>query len=298
MQIEFSEITKYYDKKCVLDHVSFTLENGVYGLLGTNGAGKTTLLNIFMGITKCEHGEISVDGTRVSSLGVEFLDHLGYMPQYSKFYKSFRVLQFLEYMYDLKSGNSQQNKKNYCMKMLKAVNLDHVANMRVSTLSGGMRQRLGIAQAMINQPDILILDEPTAGLDPQERIRFRNLISSFSKNRIVILATHIVSDVEFIANEVILLREGKLMKKGKVDELTEEVYGQVWESTVENELTDDQLNRIQISNTIREKNQIRYRMLASKQPIKDAKLVDANLEDVFLYYCGENKDENATMLRI
>ena len=194
MEVRLEHISKKYGSKYALRDFTATLENGVYGLLGTNGAGKTTLINAFMGIIPAQ-GDIFINGTNIRSLGSDFLSNIGYLPQYPKFYRDFSVREFLRYMCVLKGIDQADARID---SLLDTVNLADAAGKKIGALSGGMRQRLGIAQAMLSDPGILILDEPTAGLDPRERIRFRNLISQFSENRIVILATHIVSDVEFI----------------------------------------------------------------------------------------------------
>jgi len=202
MQVRFEGLSKKYKGKYALRDFSATLDNGVYGLLGTNGAGKTTLINLFMGIIKGDGGKIYIDGKDIRQLGADFLDNIGYLPQYPQFYKDFTVLEFLRYMCVLKGVEKAKGERRI-QELLDTVNLADAANKKVGALSGGMRQRLGIAQAMLNDPGILILDEPTAGLDPRERIRFRNLISQFAQDRIVILATHIVPDIEFIANRIL-----------------------------------------------------------------------------------------------
>ena len=204
MVIEFIGVSKQYGKKFALQDFSATLRPGVYGLLGANGAGKTTLINLLVGVLAANSGNILVDGVDIKNLGQEFLSKIGYLPQYPAFYREFTVKEFLRYMCALK-GIPDKTGWLSAQVLLQEVNLPDIERKKVGALSGGMRQRLGIVQAVLGDPDILILDEPTAGLDPQERIRFRNLITRFSKNRTVLLATHIVSDVEFIANEVLLM---------------------------------------------------------------------------------------------
>lgn len=286
MNIEFSQIMKIYKTKHALNEVSFTIGNGVYGLLGNNGAGKTTLINIFMGILESDEGSIKVDGTDVRKLGVDFLSQIGYLPQQPGFYKKFTVMEFMDYMSVLK-GLPKKVGTERIHELLHMVNLDDSKEKKVGALSGGMRQRLGIAQAMLNHPKILILDEPTAGLDPQERIRFRNLISRFSENRTVILATHIVPDIEFIANEAILLKDGKLLKQGNIAELTNEINGCVWSLITKDNTIPKELEKFQISNMIREKDGIHLRIVSDEKPNANAENIKPNLEDVFLYYCGE-----------
>ena len=283
MEVRLEHISKKYGSKYALRDFTATLENGVYGLLGTNGAGKTTLINAFMGIIPAQ-GDIFINGTNIRSLGSDFLSNIGYLPQYPKFYRDFSVREFLRYMCVLKGIDQADARID---SLLDTVNLADAAGKKIGALSGGMRQRLGIAQAMLSDPGILILDEPTAGLDPRERIRFRNLISQFSENRIVILATHIVSDVEFIANKILLLHQGVLLKFAPPTELCRELDGKVWALTLAEPDVPASLVHHTISNLAREENGIRLRILSETQPHPDARPVEADLEEVFLYHCGE-----------
>jgi ABC-2 type transport system ATP-binding protein len=253
--------------------------------LGTNGAGKTTLINAFMGIIPAE-GEIYIDDQNVRTMGASFLSNIGYLPQYPKFYKDFSVLEFLRYMCLLKDI-PRDVAESRIASLLETVNLTEAASKKVGALSGGMRQRLGIAQAMLSDPGILILDEPTAGLDPRERIRFRNLISKFAENRIVILATHIVSDIEFIASQIILLHEGNMLRFGSPTDLCQELNGKVWALQLQASDVPSALVHHTISNMAREDHGIRLRIISEEQPHPDAVPVLANLEEVFLYHCGE-----------
>ena len=288
MNILFQNISKEYKDKYALRDFSASLENGVYGLLGANGAGKTTLINIFVGILKSDGGHIIVDGIDVREMGVDFLSHIGYLPQYPRFYKSFEVYDFLLYIGSLKNIPKTQASQK-AKELLDIVNLNDAAHKKIGALSGGMRQRLGIAQAMLNDPSILILDEPTAGLDPQERIRFRNLITKFSENRIVLLATHIVSDIEFIANQVILLKEGHLLKQDSPDILMKEIEGKVWLVSANDNTINEKASHMKISNMFRENDRIQLRVINDQKPDENAVSVLPNLEDVFLYYNGEGE---------
>ena len=285
MDVRFEHISKKYKNKYALRDFSATLSNGVYGLLGTNGAGKTTLINSFMGIIPAE-GEIYIDGKNIRTMGASFLSNIGYLPQYPKFYKDFSVMEFLRYMCVLKDIPKDVAESRIAS-LLETVNLTEAASKKVGALSGGMRQRLGIAQAMLSDPGILILDEPTAGLDPRERIRFRNLISKFAEDRIVILATHIVSDIEFIASQIILLHEGDMLRFGSPTELCEELNGKVWALQLQVSDVPSRLVHHTISNMAREENGIRLRIISEEQPHPEAVSVMANLEEVFLYHCGE-----------
>lgn len=289
MQIEFENVTKKYRGKYALENFSTELTSGVYGLLGANGAGKTTLINIFVGILKKDNGVIKIDGNDVKRLGSNFLNKIGYMPQYPVFYKEFGVLEFLEYMCELKGINKKSGKNNV-MELLEIVNLTDAIDKKIGALSGGMRQRVGIVQVMLGNPDILILDEPTAGLDPQERIRFRNLIARFSQDRIVLLATHIVSDVEFIANEVLILKKGKLVRKNTTEVLEKEISGKVWTISLSDNESLLQFEKYKISNMLRDGQCMKIRVIAEERPSQFAELVQPNLEDVFLYYNGDILD--------
>lgn len=286
MLLEFVDLSKKYRNKYALRGFSATLENGVYGLLGTNGAGKTTLINLFMGIIPGDGGNIFIDGKNIRSMGADFLSKIGYLPQYPQFYRDFTVLEFMRYMCVLK-GLPRNTGEERIQELLETVNLVEAASKKVGALSGGMRQRLGIAQAMLSDPGILILDEPTAGLDPRERIRFRNLISKFSGDRIIILATHIVPDIEFIANRIILLHEGQLLKYDTPTALCAELSNKVWALELKAHDVPDELVHHTISNMAREGDGIRLRIISETQPHPAAVSVEANLEEVFLYHCGE-----------
>lgn len=286
MVIEFQGTSKCYGKKIALQDFSATLRPGVYGLLGANGAGKTTLISLLVGLLKADSGRILADGTDIRALGRDFLSRIGYLPQYPEFYRDFAVKEFLRYMCALKGIEAREGWRQ-AQELLKAVNLPDIESKKIGALSGGMRQRLGIVQAVLGNPDILILDEPTAGLDPQERIRFRNLITRFSKDRTVLLATHIVSDVEFIANEVMILKEGSLIRQGTPKALEDELNGAVWNITVSNDAEQEQFTDAKISNMRRDEDGITLRLIAPYKPHPDAQLVRPSLEDVFLSFFGE-----------
>lgn len=288
MQIKFEGISKQYKGKYALKDFTAELREGVYGLLGENGAGKTTLISIFVGILKSDAGRVMVDGVDVKEMGPDFLSRIGYLPQFPQFYKNFEVLEFLRYMCALKDIPKPQGEKR-ARELLEIVNLGGAERKKIGALSGGMRQRVGIAQAMLGDPGILILDEPTAGLDPQERIRFRNLITRFSRGRTVILATHIVSDIEFIANEVLLLKEGHLLKQDTPCALMAEMEGRVWSVTTDAEVPDETLGKLKISNMLRDHEGIHLRVIDDKKPGETAIPAQPNLEDVFLYHSGEGE---------
>lgn len=291
MKISLQNVSKQYRGRGTLGKYAlkdFTTEltEGVYGLLGANGAGKTTLINIFVGILDSDGGTVLIDGQDAKTLGKNFLSKIGYMPQYSIFYRDFTVMDFLLYMCALKGIPVEQGKKR-ALELLGIVNLSDAKDKKIGTLSGGMRQRVGIVQAMLGDPEILILDEPTAGLDPSERIRFRNLISRFAQGRTILLATHIVSDVECIAKEIIILKEGSLITQGTTDTLEQNIYGKVWEVTVNGEDAARLGSQYYVSNMKQQGEHFSVRIVSDMPPAANAVKVSPNLEDVFLYYFGE-----------
>ena len=217
MKISLRNVSKQYKGKYALKDFTTELTEGVYGLLGANGAGKTTLINIFVGILGSDGGTVLIDGQDAGTLGKDFLSKIGYMPQYPIFYRDFTVMDFLLYMCALKGIPDEQGKER-ALGLLDIVNLSDAKEKKIGALSGGMRQRVGIVQAMLGDPEILILDEPTAGLDPKERVRFRNIIAEIAKDSIVILSTHIVSDVEHIADNILMMKDGKMIYQGRWQE--------------------------------------------------------------------------------
>lgn len=215
MELVIDRVSKQYKNLIALDRVSLKLHKGVYGLLGANGAGKTTLMRMICGIVTPTSGRISFDGTDVKEESYRAV--LGYLPQDFGYYPEFSGMDFLLYMASLKGIDSKSAKKR-ANELIKLVSLEDVAKRKIKTYSGGMKQRIGIAQAMLSNPKILILDEPTSGLDPRERVRFRNIIAELGKNSIVLLSTHIVSDIEHIADEIIMIKSGQLIYQGKWQE--------------------------------------------------------------------------------
>lgn len=214
MELVVDGVSKQYKNSIAVDGVSLKLNNGVYGLLGANGAGKTTLMRMICGILKPTSGTISFDGTDVST--EEYRSVLGYLPQDFGYYPEFSGMDFLLYMAALK-GIPKSQARRKADELLQLVSLQDAAKKKIKTYSGGMKQRLGITQALLNDPKLLVLDEPTAGLDPKERVRFRNLIESRGRNSIVLLSTHIVSDIEHIADDVLMMKSGRLIYNGKWD---------------------------------------------------------------------------------
>ena len=215
MELILDRVTKQYQNKIAVDRISLRMHPGVYGLLGTNGAGKTTLMRLICGILRCDSGTVALDGMDVSS--EEYRARLGYLPQDFGYYPEFTGMDFLIYMATLK-GLAKPQARRRSAELLELVSLGEMGKKKIKTYSGGMKQRLGIAQALLNRPKLLVLDEPTAGLDPKERVRFRNLIGEAGKEGIVILSTHIVSDIEHIADKVLMMKDGQLIFQGEWQE--------------------------------------------------------------------------------
>lgn len=282
MQLTINHVTKKYGKSEVLKDVSFELEDGVYGILGANGAGKTTLMNILIGVLAQSAGEVLYQDKDIRKLGTKYLEKVGYMPQYPKFYSNFSVYEFLDYMCSIK-GIYKTEVRGKIEKVLTDVNMTENRKKKIGELSGGMRQRVGIAQAILNDPKVLVLDEPTAGLDPAERIRFRNIISNISGGRIVLIATHIVSDIEYIANEVIILKNGQLVQKGTIEQLCAQEQGNVWEADILDSQVQEITKKYLVSNLKRENEWVNIRIISNGKPQeKYFQMVNPHLEDVFL----------------
>ena len=295
MKLEFNDLTKEFGDFTAVNHINLTMTNGVYGLLGVNGAGKTTLMRMLCTLLKPTSGTICCNGKDIFNMDSEYRKLLGYLPQDFGFYPEFTVEDYLLYIAALKGIRPVVAKKRV-KELISKVGLSKVANKKMKKLSGGMKRRAGIAQAMLNNPKILILDEPTAGLDPNERIRFRNLISELSEDRLVLLSTHIVSDIEYIANEIWLMKDGEILHKGSIEELINSMTETVWECLVPKNRVSDFMEKYKISNMKSEINQVMLRIISHEKPVENAMRVEASLEDVFLYYFGEKVgDENATL---
>ena len=230
MKLEIRHVTKRYRDKMAAADVSLTLTPGVWGLLGANGAGKTTLMRMLAGILRPTEGQILCDGVEIGALGAAYREKLGYLPQEFGFYPEFTVQDYLEYMAALK-GLPRAEAARQIDALLERVSLAEVRRKKIVKLSGGMKRRVGIAQALLNDPEILILDEPTAGLDPGERVRFRNLLSEFAQDRIVLISTHIVSDVEYIAAENAVMKDGKIIAVDTPEGLVQQIEGKVWQGS-------------------------------------------------------------------
>lgn len=286
MELTLQNITKKYERVLVLNDISLTLKPGIYGLLGANGAGKTTLFRIICRLMEPTHGSIKFNGKNVNQQAEAYRTNLGFLPQDFSYYPDFTGMRFMLYIAALKGLNNTVAKKR-SLELLKQVGLEEMKDIKIRKYSGGMKQRLGIAQAMLNNPQILILDEPTVGLDPKERVKFRKLISSFANNKIIILSTHIVADVEYIADEIIVLKKGMILNKGTTDILLKEIQNHVWECFVNM----DQINLFEdkfiVSNRKYTENGAVLRIISTNQPALNAKKVEPSLEDLYLYYFRE-----------
>ena len=222
MELKLTHVTKQYGTKTAVDHINMTLREGIYGLLGANGAGKTSLMRLVCLIQKRSGGEITLDGREIQEMGEEYRSLLGYLPQNFGYYPEFTAQKFLLYMSALKGLNKHAAKRRI-EELLDVTGLTDDRNRKIKTFSGGMKRRLGIAQALLSHPRILILDEPTAGLDPKERVRFRDMIAALGKESIVILSTHIVSDIEHIADRILLMKDGQIIFNGTQEEIGEDL---------------------------------------------------------------------------
>ncbi len=288
MELCIDRLTKQYGHKLAVDRVDLELHRGVYGLLGANGAGKTTLMRMLCGILTPTSGEIRWGGREIGSLGEEYRSLLGYLPQDFGYYPEFTAEKFLLYLAALKGlGKVQAGQK--MLELLDLVGLSEERKHKIRTFSGGMKQRLGIAQALLNDPEILILDEPTAGLDPKERVRFRNLISACARDRIVLLSTHIVSDVEYIAGEILIMKEGRLIHRGAPDAITHEIDGKVWECRVAPARAEELCSRYNVGNLKNVGNKTILRIIKDEKPMEEAVPAEASLEDLYLYYFQEER---------
>lgn len=287
MKLEIQNLSKNYGKVQALREINLVLEDGVYGLLGPNGAGKSTLIHLLTDNLPRDTGTILWDGVDILKLGKGYRKILGYMPQQQGYYEDFPAGAFLMYMAKLKGMDKKAAAKR-TEELLSVVNLEEHRNEKVGTFSGGMKQRLLLAQALLNDPKLLILDEPTAGVDPQERIRIRNFISEIARGRIVIVATHIVSDVEAIAKEVILMKTGKIIEKDAPFQLIEKVSKNVYEIEIAQEQLEEIQSRYIVSNLRHIAGGLAAKVIVQDKPEEFAgKRAEANLEDVYLYYFKE-----------
>lgn len=293
MKLIVNDTSKSYGSNLALNQFSVVLEPGIYALLGPNGSGKSTLMNILTDNLKADSGEItytddSGNTENVLHMGVRFREKLGFMPQYPGLYPNFTVERFMWYMAALK-GMKKEEAKKQIPEILAAVELGDVTKRKIGALSGGMKQHLTLAQAVLGDPEILILDEPTAGLDPKQRIAIRNYISKIAFNKIVIIATHVVSDIEFIARDIIMLKKGVIVDNAPPHELTQKIEGKVWNVPCLESDVQSMQDKFRVTNIARDENtgEVLLRVLADELPTDRSKTVAPTLEDYYLYVFGE-----------
>jgi ABC-2 type transport system ATP-binding protein len=293
MKLIVNDTSKSYGSNLALNQFSVVLEPGIYALLGPNGSGKSILMNILTDNLKADSGEItytddSGNTENVLHMGVRFREKLGFMPQYPGLYPNFTVERFMWYMATLK-GMKKEEAKKQIPEILAAVELGDVTKRKIGALSGGMKQRLTLAQAVLGDPEILILDEPTAGLDPKQRIAIRNYISKIAFNKIVIIATHVVSDIEFIARDIIMLKKGVIVDNAPPHELTQKIEGKVWNVPCLESDVQSMQDKFRVTNIARDENtgEVLLRVLADELPTDRSKTVAPTLEDYYLYVFGE-----------
>jgi ABC-2 type transport system ATP-binding protein len=283
MNLTIDKVSKSFGSKRALDEIDLELTTGVYGILGANGSGKTTLMRILASVMKPTSGRVYLDGKDIIQMDHEYRDLIGYLPQHVGLYKNFSADKFLKYIASLK-GLSVVEAEEKVNELIEIVGLSEHRRVKVGKFSGGMKRRIGIAQALLNDPKILIVDEPTAGLDPKERIRFRNLLSQISANKIVLLSTHIVSDIEYIAKEVLVLKEGRLIKKETPQKLLKDIEGSVWTVIVDEAEIPEFQSKYKVGNVARVQEKFSLRILSDKKPDGEAVSEVPNLEDLYLYY--------------
>lgn len=283
MKLVIRGLNKNYGAKVALQDFHAVFENGIYGILGPNGAGKSTLMNILTDNLLRDSGRILCNETEITKMKAQYRKIMGYMPQQQQLYDSFTVNHFISYMGTLR-GMDKKEIRRRMEELLPLLNLSEVRRKKIKELSGGMKQRVLLVQALLDAPQILILDEPTAGLDPKERIRIRNLISDLSGDKIVLIATHVVSDIEFISKEILLMKNGKVVDKDCPEALQKKIAGKVFEIRI----SQDELNQVkqefEISNLFRTDGEIVVRVISEQRPEKYRWTeVSPTLEDVYLY---------------
>ena len=282
MQLEIQNVSKRYSKnKYGLKNFSISIDKGILGLLGPNGAGKSTLLKMIATVSKPTDGIITLNKNNIAKDANYIRKQLGFLPQDFGVYPNLNAYEFLEYMAAMK-GIGGSNLKPRITQLLEGLNLIDVAKKPIGSYSGGMKQRIGIAQALLNNPKIVIFDEPTVGLDPEERVRFRNLISDLANDCIVILSSHIVSDIDTIADQVAIMKNGALITKGNPEDIIQLIADKVFETTIEKEQLSNFKNEHIVVSTTRKNGQLLVRYI-SRNPIEKSRLKTANLEDAYLY---------------
>lgn len=286
MELTLEHVSKHFkdrkENKKAVDDVSLQFQPGVWGLLGANGSGKTTLMRMICGIMKPTSGRILYDGVEIDQLGDAYRDVIGYLPQEFGFYPEFTVQQYLEYIAALK-GLTDKQAGQKIDELLTRLSLEDVRRKRISKLSGGMKRRVGIGQALLNDPEFLVLDEPTSGLDPGERVRFRNLLSEFAHDRIVLISTHIVSDIEYIATRNAIMKNGAILQVGSTQELVVQMEGRVFEASIDPRDLSRLEEKVQVVNVRNEADgNVSLRYLGTPDDIPQARPQDPRLEDLYL----------------
>ena len=287
MDLIIDQLGKRYAQTWGLHHLSVRCEPGMLGLVGPNGAGKTTLMRMLATLLDPTEGTIRWNGQDIRSHGKELRQVLGYLPQEFGIYPEFTGRQFLRYLAAMK-GLPNGTARRRVDEVLEIVNLEQVADRKLPTYSGGMKQRIGIAQALLNDPELLIVDEPTAGLDPAERVRFRTLLASLTSNRIIILSTHIISDVEAVAGRLVILQDGRMLADTTPDQLLADASGKVWSVTVDQATAIRLQTAYQVSTMVNQLGGITLRLVSAARPIDAAVAVDPSLEEAYLLVTGKH----------
>lgn len=296
MILEIHNLSKSYGNKKALKNINCSFSEGIYGLLGPNGAGKSTLINIMVNNLVQNTGEVLLDGKDILSLGAQYRSLLGFMPQQQSLFDSFTARRFLGYMGTLK-GMEKGKLNERIDEVLSMVNLSEASDKRLGSFSGGMKQRILIAQAILNDPKILILDEPTAGLDPKERIRIRNMISEISFSKLVLIATHVVADIEFISNEIMILKQGELIVKSQPTKMLETITNKAYELHMGEEELPQLSSRWRICSMLKDNNSVIVRLLADEKPEGyDCRPVKPVLEDLYLYLFDDRMQPSQEVL--
>ncbi|HIQ79283.1 MAG TPA: ABC transporter ATP-binding protein [Candidatus Scatomorpha intestinavium] len=292
MKVEIQNLTKRFGQKTAVDDVSLALTSGVWGLIGANGAGKTTLMRMLAGILTPTSGRVLCDGADTRAMGEAWRDMLGYLPQHFGFYPEFTVADYLDYMAALK-GLEKKFAREKIEELCEILSLTRVYRNKIKKLSGGTQRRVGIAQAMLNDPEVLILDEPTSGLDPGERVRFRNLLSEFARDRIVLISTHIVSDIEYIAAENAIMKDGKLIDVGTTEQLLRAVEGKVFTALVPDSFlgrVESEVRVVSLKNEGGGQTLVRY--VADAPLLRGSEFAEPRLEDLYLWLFKDERRQD------
>lgn len=282
MNLIVRNIFKKYSNKSILSGINFTFSTGIYGILGANGMGKTTFLSIITGNIDADSGEIIYNNRNIKDNKRGYLSDLGFLPQDFSYYSEFSGFEFLQYMSLLK-GIKKKHQRLECERIINLVGLEMVKNKKIRTYSGGMKQRLGIGQALIGNPKIIILDEPTVGLDPKERVKLRNLLTQLSKDRIILLSTHIVNDLMCFADQILILKDGNFVESGSISNLLNKFSNKIWEISTD-DITKLRNEQITILNKSMSAPGNKFRIFSETKPSKCSKSINPTLEDIYLYY--------------